>query len=471
MKPKTVLQTRNWLLLITLGLITACSVAPRPFEAPVNPPAAFSQTGEAEVPDRWWLSFNDTQLNRLIDIALQQNLDLRAVFNRLEQATAIARKAGSELIPQVSGNSGIGRIIRNPADGQRTNTDSFSLGLAASYELDLWGRIRAGMQAAELDAAAASLDIQTAAIALTAEIASAWYRLIEQNEQLELLNQQIATNSQNVDIVAARFRGGQATVADLFQQTQVLEAARSNKYTVIATIEVVKNQLAVLTGQPPGSIATDSALQFPILPAFPATGLTSELIRRRPDILSAYKRLQAADLRVAAAIADRFPKISLSGSIDTEAPDLQDFFNNWMATLAGNLVIPLIDGGRRVAEVDRTRAATEEALNFYGQQILLSLEEVENALIQENQQNKRLQSLHKQLRYLDQANDQIRMRYIYGAMDFLRVLTSLVSQQSLQRSVIQAERELIDFRINLYRSLAGGWTLVQHANRESQTDG
>ncbi|MGR9046567.1 MAG: TolC family protein, partial [Gammaproteobacteria bacterium] len=178
-----------------------------------------------------------------------------------------------------------------------------------------------------------------------------------------------------------------------------------------------------------------------------------------------------ADLRIAAAIADRFPKISLSAGIDTTAPDLQDFFNNWMATLAGNLVIPLIDGGRRIAEVDRNEALTDEALNNYGQRILLSLEEVENALAQESQQHKRLESLERQLRFLDQANSQIRMRYIYGAIDFLRVLSSQISQQSLQRSVIQAERELIDFRINLYRSLAGDWTLTQPDNHETRKDG
>lgn len=459
----------GWLLALCLN--TACSVAPHNYPAPVATPATFSESGGAEIPDRWWLSFNDSRLNRLIEIALQQNLDLRATFNRLEQARAVARKVGSELIPELSGNSEITRSIIDPVSGQRISTDNFGLGLAASYELDLWGRIRAGTQAAELDAEASALDIQTAAIALTAEIASVWFRLLEQRQQLELLERQIATNTQNVDLVAARVQGGQATVADLFQQSQVLEATKGNKYSVIAAIEVLKNQLAILTGQPPGTITIEEAIEFPDIPELPATGLTADLIQRRPDIQSAYKRLQAADLRIAAAIADRFPKISLSASIDTSAPDLQDFFNNWMATLAGNLVIPLIDGGRRIAEVDRNKALTEEALNLYGQQILNSLEEVENALIQERQQHKRLDSLEKQLRYLDQANSQIRLRYIYGAMDFLRVLSSQISQQSLQRSVIQAKRELIDFRINLYRSLAGGWTLTQPPNHESQKDG
>jgi outer membrane protein TolC len=181
--------------------------------------------------------------------------------------------------------------------------------------------------------------------------------------------------------------------------------------------------------------------------------------------------IQAADLRVAAAIADRFPKVSLSTSINTSAPDLQDFFNNWLATLAGNLVVPIIDGGRRVAEVDRNKAVTAENLDLYGQKILNALQEVDNALAQEYQQHKRVDSLQKQLRYSSDANSQIRMRYGYGGIDFLRILTSLINLQSLERSMIRAERELIEYRINLYRSLAGGWELKKPETERSATHG
>jgi len=150
---------------------------------------------------------------------------------------------------------------------------------------------------------------------------------------------------------------------------------------------------------------------------------------------------------------------------------LQDFFNNWLATLAGNLVVPIIDGGRRVAEVDRNKAVTAENLDLYGQKILNALQEVDNALAQEYQQHKRVDSLQKQLRYSSDANSQIRMRYGYGGIDFLRILTSLINLQSLERSMIRAERELIEYRINLYRSLAGGWELKKPETERSATHG
>lgn len=458
-------------LFLFIASIEGCNVDVKQFDPPVALPDQFSKSGIETAPDQWWQSFNDPKLNRLIEAALINNQDLRATFNRLEQAQAVARKAGSELIPAVNGNSVTNRTVNDSSGANRITTDIFSVGIAASYELDLWGRIRANTRAAELDSQTAMLDIQTAAIALSAQIARSWYQLIEQQLQLKLLNQQLVTNQQNVDLVMARFQGGQATAADLFQQQQVLEAVRGEKYTVLATIEVLKNQLAVLTGIAPGTLKLQNSYQFPDITEIPNTGLTAGLIQRRPDIQRAYFRIQAADLRVAAAVADRFPKLSLSASIDTSAPNLQDFFNNWMATLAGNLVIPIIDGNRRIAEVDRNKAATAEAYNLFGQNILQAVQEVENALTQEHQQHQKLTSLEKQLRYLTNANNQIRLRYGYGAIDFLRVLSSIISLQSLERSLIRAQFELIEFRINLYRALAGGWELEVPESHRSPNHG
>ncbi|CCE24123.1 efflux transporter outer membrane subunit [Methylotuvimicrobium alcaliphilum] len=448
-------------VLLIFFFLSACSIDIKEFNPPIPVPETFSITGGESLQDRWWLNFNDPALNTLIDTALQQNLDLTAAFERLKQAEAEARKAGAELIPAVNATTNANRLIEDNANTGSLTFDNFSLGLIASYEVDLWGRIRAGTYAAEQEIKAAEQDIHTAAIALSAEIARIWYLLTEQKLQLDLLNEQIEVNKQYADLVEVRFRGGQATAADVFQQRQLLEGVVGDRYTVLANIEVLKNQLAVLTGQAPGTLDIVAGDRFPELAGLPKTGLTSDLIQRRPDVMKAYYRLQAADLRIAAAVADRFPKLGLSASLDTSAPDLQAFFNNWMATLAGNLVLPLIDGGRRVAEVRRTEAATEEALNLYGQSVLQSLQEVENALAQETRQHERLDSLKDQLRYLNEANENIRIRSAYGIFDFLRVLSTLNSLQAMQRTLIRAERELIDFRIQLYRSLAGGWPLTE----------
>lgn len=438
--------------LLWLALMTGCSVPIKEVAAPVMLAEKFSVSGQATLQNQWWLSFNDAALNRLIGQALDENFTLRAAFNRLQQAQALAQKSGAELIPAI--NNTVNTAQRSSDTAATLN--SFALGFAASYEVDLWGRIRATIQAAELDTQAAAEDIASAVISVSAEIASTWYKLIEQRQQVKLLDSQIGINRDNVTMVTTRFRLGQATAADVFQQRQLLESALGNRLSVIANIKVLESQLAILLGKAPGTVAIPEQDSFPALPPIPETGLSADLMQRRPDLRKAYFRIQAADQRVASAIADRFPKLSLAVGVDTNAPDLQSLFNNWMATLAGNLVTPLLDGGRRVAEVERSRAVSAEAVNHYGAALVNAVKEVENALVQEHQQYQLVLNLDQQVQLSRQANAQIRLRYSYGAMDFLRVLSATLSQQSLERNRLLAQQQLIDYRISLYRALASG---------------
>jgi outer membrane protein, multidrug efflux system len=395
-------------LLASLLVMTtlSCSVAVKDVPAPVSLPDTFSASGQTPLPEKWWLAFNDAALNRLIDQAMSENFTLSAVFNRLEQFRAIAKINGAELIPQLNGE-----FSASERSNSRLSTNNYLFGLAASYELDLWGRIRANIHAAELDANAAREDVDSIAISLTAEIASTWYRLIEQRNQLRLLERQIQINRDNADLVITRFRGGQATAADVFQQNQLLESVIGDRHTVVANIKVLENALAVLIGKAPGTVEIPPQDSFPALPPIPDTGLSAALMQRRPDVRRAYFLVQAADQRIASAIADRFPKLSLSASVNTSAPDLQ------------------------------------------------SVQEVEDALIQEQQQHRLIERLDNQVELSRKATEQIRLRYSYGAMDFLRVLSALLSQQGLERSRLSAQQQLIDFRISLYRALAGGFPI------------
>jgi len=441
-----------------ITLITACTASIHEFKSPVVPAKHFSDSGTLAITEKWWLAFEDPSLNDLIDQALSQNFNLRVAYDRLAQARAIAKKSGAELIPQLNGSFGAAQHFLETGS-KRNSFNEFSAGFVASYELDLWGRIRSGMHAAELDQKAAQQDIEIAAISLSAEITSTWYKLIDQRQQSELLNSQIKINQDNVNILLTRFNLGQARAEDVFQQKQLLQSTIGDKTIVTANIKSLEYQLATLLGKPANTLTLPDKIAFPILPPKPKTGLSSELIQRRPDIRKAYLNVQAADQRIASAIADRFPKISLSASIDSTTPDLHNLFNNWLATLAGNMVLPIIDGNRRIAEVERNEAVFSESVNQYASTILTAIQEVETAMIQEQQQFLLLDSLEQQLTLSRLANDQIQLRYRFGSLDFLRVLSARLSLQTLERARISAERELIDFRINLYKALAGGWPL------------
>ena len=445
------------LFLLLTFIVTSCSVPKGAVHSPVAVPDTFSKTGSIPMTEKWWLAFNDDNLNNLMKEALSDNLNIRGTWDRLEQARAIARKSGAAVFPSLDGSAGASRTVNKISGSEKTYSNKFSLGLAASYELDLWGRVRAAKNAAELDVLASQEDLYASVISLTAEVASAWYRLVEQRGQIKLLNGQIKTNEKYLDLVTFKFRGAQVPVTDVLQQRQSLESTRAEKIIAESNRIILEHQLASLLGKTTESIVITEQSELPLLLPLPDTGLPAELIKRRPDIRMAYFRAQAADQRLTAAISERLPRVSLSAGIETNAGEVNDLFKNWLSNLTGNLIAPLIDGGRRASEVDRTKAVYSESIHVYGQVVLKSLREVEDALVQESQQHKLLENLNKQSVLSKTSSDQTREKYIHGAMDFLRFLTSILGHQSLERNKLKAQRELIDYRINLYRALAGGW--------------
>ena len=459
-------MARVLLLAIWAMLFTGCSTAMHAVRAPVAAPARFSESGTAPLPDKWWESFEDPVLNGLIDQALTNNFDLKTAWDRLSQAEAMARSAGADLFPALDADAGAAQT-RFREDGRTSSSRDYTLGLTASYELDLWGRIRASRDAAAFKAQASAQDLRAAALTLSAQVAGTWYQLVEQYGQLDMLDAQITTNAQVLELVTAQFRTGQVGIADMLQQRQLVESNLGEKTQVTAQVKVLDHQLAILLGLPPGQLATPRVAALIDLPPMPQTGLPAELINRRPDIRSAYYTVQAADSDLAGAIADRFPRLSLTAGVDTSGAHTRDLFDNWLATLAANLVTPIIDGGVRKAEVDRTRAVASEALHTYGQTILDALGEVEDALVQEQHRRDFIVSLDKQLKLAGQVIERVRDRYLQGTVYYQRVLDALLSQQTLQSSLLTARRDLVQDRIGLCLALGTGWTLARPEENQS----
>jgi NodT family efflux transporter outer membrane factor (OMF) lipoprotein len=461
------LLARAILIAVVVTLLSGCGPAIHELKAPVAAPARFSEPGTSPLPDKWWGSFDDPVLNTLMDQALTNNFDLKTAWDRLSQAAAEARSAGADIFPTLDAEVENSRNRYREA-GQTSEGHSYSLGLTAGYELDLWGRIRSSRDAAVFDMQASEQDLQAAALTLSAEVAGTWYQLVEQYGQLDILDEQIVTNNQVLELVTLQFRTGQVGIADMLQQQQLVESNQGEKAQVVARVKVLEHQLAILLGYSPLQAVAPRVSRLITLSAMPQTGLPAELIQRRPDIRSAYYAVLAADSDLGAAIADRFPRLSLTAGVDVSGVHTRDLFDNWLATLAANLVAPIIDGGLRKAEVDRTRAVASEALHTYGQTILDALGEVEDALAQEQHQRDFIDSLDKQLELAGQVVDRLRDRYLQGTVDYQRVLDALLSQQDLQRSHLTARRDLVQDRIDLCRALATGWTLDRP--EENQAD-
>jgi NodT family efflux transporter outer membrane factor (OMF) lipoprotein len=444
-------------LVCVLLLLTGCTTVPVRDPDAVQLPADFSDSGDAGLPGYWWESFGDVILDRLVEQSLAQNFSLQSVWARLDQAAAVERIASAGLYPSLEAEGSAARSWAH--NGRGITGNSYAIGAMASYELDLWGRIDSDSKAATLDRQASEAELTAAAISLSAEVASTWYQLVEQYGQQALVTNQLETNSRVLELITLRFRRGKVGATDVLQQRQLVESNRGELANVQSRIGVLEHRLAILLGDTPDSRVTEPLHELINLPPLPVTGIPAELVRRRPDLRQRFYSLQAADQRTAAAVADRFPRISLLAGTDSVSSDVDDLFDNWLSNLTGNLVAPVIDGGRRRAEVDRTRAVAEQSLSDYKQQLIDALGEVEDALLREQQQRAFIDSLDKQLVLSKQVIGRVRDSYLYGAVDYLRVLDVLLTNQNLERSRLTAQRELIDNRIALCRALAGGWTL------------
>lgn len=462
---------------VCLAAAQSCSVRRERIASPVEPPPAFSESGPAAMPLEWWRAFGDDKLDALVEEALAENFQLQIAWDRLEEARARARREGADLWPSLDFAASASRTVRETDGAGRSYATDLGLTLAAGYEVDLWGRIGASRDAAVLDAEASREDLDAAAVSLSAEVALAWYRIIERRRQLDLLDEQVATNEKYLQVITAKFRQGQVPASDVLQQRQLVESTNGEKSLVLANLETLEHRLAVLAGRAPGLFEAPEARELAGLPPAPRTGIPAGFVRVRPDVRAAERRVEAADRRVAEAIAERFPRLVLSGTADTSAEEIEDLFDNWLASIAAAFTAPLIDGGRRRAEVERREAVLSERLNAYGQTVLEAFREVEDALSDERRRGEYVASLARQLDLSQRAVEEIRQNYILGTTtDFTRYLTALLSHQRLQRSYLDARLGLLVARVGLYRSLAGGWQLERiksagDAPRGSEAEG
>lgn len=437
---------------------------PTAIPPPIYVPKTFSQSGDRAMGAKWWLSLDDERLSALIERALAGNLDLAGTWDRLAEARAVARKAGAALEPSLSASAGVSHTrYEGPVASRGRTANDVSLGLVAGYELDLWGRIRSTRDAAEMNARATRADLDAAAITLSARVAETWYALVDSAAQIALLDEQIETNEKYLKIVSIQVRKSMkgANPVDELQQRQRLATTRSQRIQALSRREVLTHQLAVLLGLAPMGVPSDAEGTLPPLPPLPDTGLPADLVTRRPDIRAAALRLAGADHALAAAIADRFPRISLSARAETSGTKARDLFNNWLATLAANLTAPILDGDLRQAEIDRARAAADGSLHAYGQTVLEALREVEDALAAERRQGEYLDHIRKQLDLSQKIVDLTWKNY--NTTGYLRILDALRSHQTLQRLALTGRLDLIRFRINLYRALGGSWDLRRPA--------
>lgn len=428
------------------------------YQLPLQQSEPFTLSGPAALEDNWWQALKSDDLSLHIEKALGNNFSLQAAQNRLQAARALARREGSQIYPDLNLVGDARETFTGEEAGRQG--EQYSAGLSAAYEVDLWGRIRAQIRGEELRAEAQRFNYQTAALSLTADVALTWLNMVETRQQIHVIEAQIETNEKALSILQARFGFGQARSEDILRQKLLIEEAREEKLRLEGRLQTIRHQLAILQGIAPQHYMAknnqEEALRpLPRLPLLPETGLPAELVQRRPDIRAAYLSIEAADADLAAAIRDQYPQLNLSASYLSEADKASNLFSDWLGMIAAGLVAPVFDAGERAAEVGRVEALRNALVNDYGQTVLRAFQEVEDALILEEKQKLRVANFKQRLELAKKTYEQIQLGYYNGANEFIAVLQALDELQSLEREEIEARRLLIEYRVALYRALAG----------------
>jgi multidrug efflux system outer membrane protein len=421
--------------------------------------------GESFANLEWWELFDDPVLLDLIRTALQNNKELAIALARIEEARAALGFVRADLYPNLDGAAGASRGNTIPGTGQPAEiNESFVLAANLRYEIDLWGRLRRSNEAARAELLATVEARNAVSITLIADVASIYLLLLDLDHRVEIARRTMQTRQDSLDIIEARFDKGTVPLIDVNQAEIELADAVAELAALEREREQAENLLSVLLGQNPGPLARSDiqsrdALQIPDVPA----GLPSELLERRPDIRQSSQLLAAQTARIGVAEAQRFPSLSLTGSLGLASPELDDFLSsdNKVWGISADLLGPIFDAGRGRARVEAERARTEQLLNSYQLTVLEAFREVEDSLVDIHTYRREANAREQQVTAALSAATLSRARYDGGVTSYLEVLES---ERSLFRAELLASstrRQQIVAIVSLYKALGGGWANEQ----------
>lgn len=419
----------------------------------------------AEAHDRgeWWKVFGDATLDQLVAEATESNPGLAVAAARLKQARALAGMAAAERLPRLEAQAGAARS-RMP-QVQRGAATSLQANLGASYEIDLFGRLAAGANAARADASASEGTWRSVMLALQVDVAQSYLALRSLDSELRIASGEIALREKTAALIQRRHELGDLGAADLARARTELSVARAQLHELQRQRAVAENALAVLLGKPASSfrLATtpdEGATQLPVIPA----GLPSSLLERRPDVSAAASAVIAAGARVGAARAARFPLLRLTATGGGASADVGEVFK-WSArswALGAWAAVPLFDGGSNRANVNRSEAVLEEATAAYRRVVLDAFAEVEDSLAS-------LRELAAQSLELEYAVENARRSVVLagsafdaGSVSYLHLLDAQRALADVERGANRVRRERAATTVALIRALGGGWSAHIH---------
>lgn len=472
-------------LLLAVALMAGCATVGPDYQKPQTEMADAWQTQadpamlpQQELVQQWWTLFNDPVLNRLIEKASKGNLDLLVAVARVDETRARLGVASGEQFPDLDASGDVTRHqSRNHPNGVGYEETLYNTGLGASWELDLFGRIRRSVQVASAEYEATEEDRTDVLISVYASVSEAYLGIRTAQARLAAAHANIASQREILGLTRVRFKHGLATDLDVAQAERFLASAESQVPPLRISMWENLNNLAVLLGQRPGTLQQELMQPAPIpLPPTKATvGVPADLLRQRPDIRGAERRLAAQTARIGVATADLYPRFSLSGTFGYEAVNSQDLFNpaSQIFSFGPSLRWNIFSGGSIRNEIKAQDALTRQTLLAYEQSVLNALREVENALKAYVEDRVRLEALERSVAAARRSVKLSINLYKQGLVDFQPVLDAQRDQFDFENQLAVAKGDSAANFVRLYTALGGGWnpgeTKKQAANNAQTT--
>lgn len=445
---------------LALGVpLAACAVGPD-YAAPVADAPPGWREGSADSgaswPTEWWRQFRDPELNRLVETAVNGNLDVAQAKARVREARASLEQSAAALLPQIGASASATR-----SRSSQETRNSFRGGFDASWEVDLFGGHARAVEAAGYGEDAAFDDLDGVLLTLVGDVAATYVEARGLQARIALARRTARLQRETEALTRTRFQAGDVSAIDTARATAQAAGTEAQIPALEAALAQSLHRLAVLTGRPPAAMAGLGARQaaIPPAPAPPRAGIPAQVLLRRPDVRAAERRLAQATARIGQAEAARYPSISLTGNISTSALKLGDLARNsaigW--SFGPSLSVPIFNGGEFAAAVDAARARRDQSDGAFRLAVLSALQDVEDALVAIRQERVRLARLGEVARASAEAARLSRALYTSGSASFLDVLDAERSLYSAEESVLQSRIALATGFIALNKALGGGW--------------
>jgi multidrug efflux system outer membrane protein len=466
-------QSRSWLLAVGFMVFLAgCAVGPnyKPPQTSVansfaNAPTNVSNADETMLAT-WWKGFNDAKLDNLVERAITNNHDVRIATANLKEARALRRLTTFDLAPTVQANAGYANFLLSKAAAPPGTPRSaregelYDASFDATWEFDLFGRVRRSVQAANAGLAVAEATRLDVLVTVTAEVARNYFELRGLQNQLAVARKNAAVQTETLKITQSRLEGGRGTDFDVSRSRSLLNLTLSTIPPLEAAIQKTIYRIAVLTGQQPTALNSDLSAPSPLPSAMPAIALSNpeSLLRRRPDIRAAERSLAAATARIGVATADLFPRVTFVGSVGLEADTFAGLGKSGADTwsFGPRITWAALDLGRVLARIKAADARTEASLAFYERTVLTALEETEGALVDFGQEQSRQQFLETSAQASQKAADLAHQRYEGGVTDFLSVLDAERTLLEAQDRLAASQTRTATALVTVYKALGGG---------------